>query len=176
MVRESVPGVAGVPMDSAGIPTDSAAIGAELRESELEDWAAALGRIAVDARLFVALYGPLGAGKSTLVRAACRGVGIDGPIPSPTFTLLNQYSTADGDPVSHVDLYRINTESELLALGWEELLESEHALFAEWAERADGHLPERRWDVVLGIPEDSSLRTVRVTPLGGAPEPAPAPC
>lgn len=146
-----------------------------LSESDLEAWAAKLGRMVVDARLFVALYGPLGAGKSTLVRAACRGVGVDGPIPSPTFTLLNQYSTPGGDQISHVDLYRIDTESELLDLGWEELLAAEHPIFVEWAERAAGYLPPRRWDVVLGIAEDPTLRTVRVTPIGAAPDP-PAPC
>jgi tRNA threonylcarbamoyladenosine biosynthesis protein TsaE len=147
-----------------------------LSESDLMAWAAKLGRTAVDARLFVALYGPLGAGKSTLVRAACRGVGVHGPIPSPTFTLLNQYSTPGGDPISHVDLYRIDTKSELLDLGWEELLAREHPIFVEWAERAAGYLPPRRWDVVLGIAEDPTLRTVRVTPIGAAPDPPPAQC
>jgi len=160
----------------SGESADAASSTGTLRQSELEAWAVELGRIAVDAGLFVALCGPLGAGKSTLVRAACRGLGIEGPIPSPTFTLLNQYSTPGGDPVSHVDLYRIDTESELLSLGWEELVAEEHAIFVEWAERAAGHLPPRRWDVVLGIAEDPTRRTVRVSPTGAAPDPPPVPC
>lgn len=168
-----------VPESGAGrarSPVDSASTGGTLSEPDLERWAAELGRIAVDARLFVALYGPLGAGKSTLVRAACRGVGVDGPIPSPTFTLINEHSTQGGDRISHVDLYRIETESQLLDLGWQDLLAGEHAIFVEWAERAAGHLPQRRWDVVLDIPENPNRRTVSVTPIGGAPDPAPAPC
>lgn len=169
MVSEPAPG-------PAGARAQPASTGGTLRESELAEWAADLGRVAVEARLFVALHGPLGAGKSTLVRAACRGLGVEGPIPSPTFTLINRYSTPAGEPISHVDLYRIDTEAELLDLGWEELLSEGHPIFVEWAERAAGHLPRRRWDVVLGIAEDPALRTVRVTPSGTAPDPPPIPC
>ena len=147
-----------------------------LSEPDLEEWAAKLGRTAVDARLFVALYGPLGAGKSTLVRAACRELGIDGPVPSPTFTLVNRYTTPSGEPISHVDLYRIEKKSELLDIGWEEMLREPHVVFVEWAERAAGHLPARRWDVVLGMGAGPDTRTVRLIPVGSAPDPPPAPC
>lgn len=146
-----------------------------LSESDFQEWAAEVGRAAVAGRLFVGLYGPLGAGKSTLVRAACRGVGIRGPIPSPTFTLLRQYATKSGDAISHLDLYRIDTEAALLDLGWEELLQHEHAVFVEWAERATGHLPRSRWDIALDFAEDPQFRTVRVTPTGAAPGPPPLP-
>lgn len=147
-----------------------------LDEPALEAWAAEIGRAAVDARLFVALYGPLGAGKSTVVRAACRGVGVPGPIPSPTFTLVNQYRAPAGDAILHVDLYRIGGEAELLALGWEEMLDAEQAMFVEWAERAAHLLPSRRWDLALGIGSDASTRTVRLTPVGSAPAPPAPPC
>lgn len=147
-----------------------------LDEPALEEWAAELGRTAVDAKLFVALYGPLGAGKSTVVRAACRGAGVAGPIPSPTFTLVNHYRTPAGDSIRHVDLYRIDDEGAVLALGWEEMLDAGEAMFVEWAERAIGLLPPRRWDLALEIGADPSTRTVRLTAVGPAPAPPPPPC
>jgi tRNA threonylcarbamoyladenosine biosynthesis protein TsaE len=146
---------------------------ATLSEPALAEWAADLGRLAVDRHLFVALYGPLGAGKSTLVRAACRGAGVVGPIPSPTYTLLNEYATPDGRVVSHVDLYRIDAEAELLDLGWEELLARGNAIFVEWAERATGHLPPDRLDIRLVIAPDPDLRSVQATAAGDAPAPPP---
>lgn len=158
-----------------GRPRSANCAEATLGEDQLEVWAGELGRVAVDSRLFVALYGPLGAGKSTLVRAACRGVGVAGPIPSPTFTLVNRYATPDGEAIGHVDLYRINGVSELLGLGWDEMLEAGDALFVEWAERAEGFLPDRRWDIVLGIGADPTTRTVSLTPRGSAPVPPPLP-
>ena len=80
----------------------------------------------------VLLQGELGAGKSTLARALIRGLGHTGPVPSPTYTLVEPYSLSKG-PVYHVDLYRIGSADELDYLGWDDL--SDGLLLVEWPER-----------------------------------------
>lgn len=141
----------------------------EPTEPQLEAWGRELGRMALEAGVFVCLYGDLGAGKSTLARAACRGAGVEGAIPSPTFTLVNLYVGAGGAPVRHADLYRIEDPKELTDMGWQDLVECEEVVFVEWADRAAGHLPEDRWDVRLDFPGDPSRRRVTGAARGSAP-------
>ncbi len=140
-----------------------------LTESDLKRWGRTLGRAAVGEKVFVALIGPLGAGKSTLARAALEGVGVAGPIPSPTYTLRHQYETADGCAIEHLDLYRIHSPTELTELGWDEILGSERCVFVEWADRAGDRLPLRRWDVRLEI--GASPETRRLTAISHADAP-----
>jgi tRNA threonylcarbamoyladenosine biosynthesis protein TsaE len=90
----------------------------------------------------VLLNGPLGAGKTTLVRGIAAGMGLGGaPVSSPTFVLIHDYEPPDaGTPaLIHVDAYRLTSEDELDTLGWERVLErvraGEAALVIEWAER-----------------------------------------
>ena len=81
----------------------------------------------------VLLSGELGAGKSTLARAFLRRLGVDGPVPSPTYTLIEPYD-CDGRRVTHLDLYRLADESELEFLDIREVLGS--TALIEWPERA----------------------------------------
>ncbi len=96
----------------------------------------------------IALDGPLGAGKTTLVRAAVAALGGEAEqVQSPTFTLLHQYHAQV--PVVHVDAYRLNGPASLAGLGFEELAEDSIA-FVEWAERVLPALPaDRLWRIVL---------------------------
>lgn len=145
-----------------------------LDEAGLASWGRALGEAALRARAFVALEGPLGAGKTTLVRAACEGAGCAGPVTSPTFALVQAYEGPAGR-VLHADLYRIDGPSQLPALGWEELVAGEEAVFVEWAGRAGAELPPDRWHVRLEIIEGGRARGVETRALGdAAPIPDPA--
>lgn len=95
----------------------------------------------------ILLQGELGAGKSTFARAMLRGLGHEGPVPSPTYTLVEPYDIA-GTPVYHVDLYRIGNEEELYYLGWDEL--DAGLRLVEWPERAPGLVDRADIRVSLG--------------------------
>ena len=97
--------------------------------------------------LCVGLRGPLGSGKTTWVRAALGGLGYAGRVPSPTYTLLEEY-TVNALTVVHLDLYRFNDPEELEFLGVRErFAESGVWIFAEWPERAPSLL--EKCDLVL---------------------------
>lgn len=86
----------------------------------------------------VALSGDLGAGKTTLARGVLEGLGYQGDIPSPSFTLVQLYELPDVRlPVWHVDLYRLSDPEEADELGLEEAL-IDGALLIEWPERLGG--------------------------------------
>ena len=108
----------------------------------------ALGR-ALAARLrpgdVVALYGDLGAGKTTLARGILRGLGFEGDVASPTFPIVLPYEQIDL-PVWHVDLYRIEDPAEIDELALDEALE-DGALLIEWPER----LGARLWPQTLKL-------------------------
>lgn len=91
------------------------------------------------AKAAVHLHGDLGAGKSTLARAMLRALGVEGPIRSPTYTLVERYRLADGEEALHLDLYRIGDPGELEFLG---IADIEPGLWlVEWPERGSGALP-----------------------------------
>ena len=148
---------------------------ATLTESGLEAWGRAIGASA-PTPVFLALDGPLGAGKSVLARAVARGAGVRGAVPSPTYNLVLAYDPSPGRRVVHMDLYRLDGPDEVLELGWDDLLADPRAVIVvEWAERAGAHLPRDRWSVrlapVAGRPE---LRRVEWQTVG-RPAPLPAP-
>lgn len=143
-------------------------------ESALEAWGGAIGAAAVGGEvglpLVLALRGELGAGKSVVARAVARGVGVAGPMPSPTYNLLFTYDGAGDVTVHHLDLYRIEDPDELWELGWRELAEGRRVVMVEWPERAESLMPADRWDVALApVPGAPLLRRVRVRRMGDAP-------
>ena len=94
-----------------------------------------------DSRVF-ALYGRMGAGKTTLIRELCRTLGVTGEVQSPTFSIINEYKTLSDDSVFHFDLYRINKIEELFDIGYEEYMYSGSYCFMEWPELAGDLLPD----------------------------------
>ena len=96
----------------------------------------------------VFLRGPLGAGKTTLVRGWLRALGYQGPVKSPTFTLIEPYEIDCGQ-ILHFDLYRIANPSEIEYIGMLEHLETSQLQFVEWPERGDDRLPNPDLDIQL---------------------------
>ena len=89
-----------------------------------------------------AFYGPMGSGKTTLIKAICSELGANSLVTSPTFSLVNEYNLNNGEVLYHFDLYRINSLEELYDLGYEEYFFSDNYVFIEWAEKAESLLPD----------------------------------
>lgn len=103
----------------------------------------------------VALNGPLGAGKTRLVRAIVAGLGGDPDVvSSPTFVLIHEYEARC--PVYHFDTYRLGNVEEFVELGVQELFEGEGVCLVEWAERVEEALPEERLTVRIEITGEES--------------------
>jgi len=103
----------------------------------------------------VALWGDLGAGKTTLARAILSALGVAEDVPSPTFTIVQSYDTPRL-AVSHYDLYRIKSARELDELGWDDALDTGLVL-VEWPERAPERLPPDTLHVRLSHEGDGRL-------------------
>lgn len=105
---------------------------------------------ACPAAAMIHLYGPLGAGKTTLVRGFLRAVGITGAIKSPTYTLVEPYAVA-GRQFYHFDLYRLEDPEALEMLGFRDYLDAGSVCLIEWPEQAGGLLPAADIDVRIEV-------------------------
>jgi tRNA threonylcarbamoyladenosine biosynthesis protein TsaE len=112
--------------------------------------ARAIGRTIAPSDLVI-LTGPLGSGKTFLVRAVCRELGLERRlrVTSPTFSLVHEYPSTP--PVVHADLYRLRTEEDVLALGLLEQRDQGKVLFVEWGERFVNALGGDAFVVALGV-------------------------
>jgi tRNA threonylcarbamoyladenosine biosynthesis protein TsaE len=106
----------------------------------------------------VALVGPLGAGKTHLVRAVAEGLGLrDGRVvSSPTFVLIQEYPARL--PVYHFDAYRLRGEAEFAELGAHEYFEGDGVCLVEWADRVRGCLPPEHLRIALTVTGENSRR------------------
>ena len=137
-----------------------------LKEAEMIRWGKAIGE-AARTPLFILLRGPLGAGKSVLARSIAHGAGVEGAVPSPTFNLIFRYPSSRGVQVVHMDLYRLSDPAELWELGWQELGGQDELVLVEWPDRAEGLLPQHRWEITLRpVSSDREARAVSVSRFG----------
>ena len=83
----------------------------------------------------VAMYGELGAGKTAFVRGMARGMGFDGRVSSPTFTIVNEYYGER--TLIHFDMYRLSSADELFDIGWEDYLARGAVCAVEWSENVE---------------------------------------
>ena len=110
----------------------------------LDDIEAAASSIvqSLDGYRKIAFSGEMGAGKTTIIQSICKVLGVEGIVSSPTFALINEYFTKEGESVYHFDLYRIEDISELYDMGYEDYFYSKAWCFIEWPEKAMELLPE----------------------------------
>jgi tRNA threonylcarbamoyladenosine biosynthesis protein TsaE len=125
-----------------------------------ESWAAEL----TGGEIF-ALHGVLGAGKTQLVKGLARGLGFEGDVTSPTFTLIHEY-LGGRLPIYHIDLYRVRSEKEAVDLGIEEYLPSDGITVIEWPDRIPSLLPPetRHWELQVVSLTERVIRDTSPTP------------
>ena len=114
----------------------------------------------------VLLQGEMGAGKSVLTRAAARGMGVEGPVPSPTFTILNIH---DGRKMKlyHFDLYRLEGEDALYEMGLDEYIPArDGASLIEWPQMAEEAMPSDHLAVDIRYAHDGEAREIALAPMG----------
>jgi tRNA threonylcarbamoyl adenosine modification protein YjeE len=140
------------------VPPRAARSRIALGRDDLIAWGEAFGR-AAHPPLVVTLAGELGAGKTTLAQAICRGFGVTEEVTSPTYALVHEYHARAGR-VFHLDLYRLKSPDELTNIGWDDVLAAHDALvLIEWPERAGAELPADHVPIDLEYaPDDDGVR------------------
>ena len=108
-----------------------------------------------DRKVF-AFYGHMGAGKTTFVKAVCEELGVEDVITSPTFAIINEYQSREGDIIYHFDFYRIKKLEEVYDMGYEDYFYSGALCFIEWPELIEDLLPEDAVKVNITEKEDGS--------------------
>jgi tRNA threonylcarbamoyladenosine biosynthesis protein TsaE len=120
--------------------------------SELDDVAKQLIRLAGDERVWL-FEGAMGAGKTTLIKKICKRLGVVSTVQSPTFSIVNEYTTEDGEELYHFDFYRLKEEEEALDIGIEEYLDSGNYCFLEWPAKIASLWPTSYFRVELTVEE-----------------------
>ncbi|MBC8527491.1 MAG: tRNA (adenosine(37)-N6)-threonylcarbamoyltransferase complex ATPase subunit type 1 TsaE [Candidatus Cloacimonetes bacterium] len=106
----------------------------------------------------VALYGPLGSGKTFFVRETAKCLGAGDLITSPSFVILNEYKT--NLPIYHFDFYRLKNEEEIANIGFTDFLNQKGIFFIEWPEKAEQMLPEEYYRIVFEILDKNSRKII----------------
>ena len=108
----------------------------------------------------IAFHAPMGAGKTTFIKALCNCLGVSSDtVSSPTFAIVNEYAAGSGDAIYHFDFYRITKEEEALDIGLYDYLDSGSLCLIEWPENIASLLPEETLMVDISVGDDGS-RTI----------------
>lgn len=108
-----------------------------------------------------AMFGPMGVGKTTFIKAVCEVLGVQDTITSPTFAIVNEYRTDSGEQIFHFDFYRIRKVEEAYDMGYEDYIYSGAVCFLEWPELIEELLPDDAVRVTLTEEEDGT-RTITI--------------
>ncbi len=110
-------------------------------------------------RIF-AFYGKMGAGKTTFIKSICKILGTEEIVTSPTFSIVNQYNTKNGENLFHFDFYRIKKTEEVMDIGYEDYFYSGSYCFIEWPEMIEELLPENFVYVKIEADEKGNERLI----------------
>ena len=110
----------------------------------------------------IAFYGAMGAGKTTLIKDLCHRMGVTDEVNSPTFAIVNEYVTLEGDSVYHFDFYRIKKLEEAYDIGYDNYFYSGCLCLIEWPELIEPLLPDRYLRVEIGPGKDDDSREVTI--------------
>lgn len=120
----------------------------------------------ITSNFVLTLSGNLGAGKTTLTREILRNLGVTGSIKSPTFTLVEPYQLANYT-LYHFDLYRFSDPEEWFDAGFDEYFTADQVSFIEWAEKAQGLIPQIDWQINIDFQHDIRELTINSLTLTG---------
>lgn len=109
-----------------------------------------------------AVHGEMGAGKTTFIHAVCENLQVVSPVTSPTYAIINEYKTAAGESIFHLDLYRLKDEEEALQAGVEDVLTGGNLCMIEWADRTPALLPDDCFHVHITV-KDENTRQLTIT-------------
>ncbi len=111
----------------------------------------------------VSLYGDLGSGKTQIVKGICLGLGVTQTVNSPTFIIVNEYSSGQFPEIFHFDLYRMKTQDEILNMGFLEYIDSGSVVLIEWPEHVEDILPEGTIKIHIShTVEDENTRWIKL--------------
>jgi len=118
--------------------------------SDLDEVAVEILEKASENRIFC-FHGEMGAGKTTLIKAICRKLGVRDEVQSPTFSIVNEYEDRTKTPIYHFDFYRLKNEEEAFDLGYEQYFFSGYFCFIEWPEKVEGLLDLKKADIFIKL-------------------------
>lgn len=116
--------------------------------------------IAKNPNKVILFHGQMGAGKTTFIKALSKALGVSEATSSPTFSLVNEYETANGEIVYHFDVYRLKDESEAYDMGIDEYLYSGEWCFIEWAEKIPSLIPSEHSTITLKVNNDGTRNLI----------------
>ncbi len=100
--------------------------------------------------------GQMGAGKTTLIKALCAHLGVTNHVQSPTFSIVNEYVTENGETLYHFDFYRLKNEIEAMDMGVEEYFDSGNYCFVEWPSKIENLWPLNYLSIEISVQTDGS--------------------
>lgn len=108
--------------------------------------------VAFNSKSMIWLFeGEMGAGKTTIIKAVCKELGVTDQVSSPTYSIVNEYINKDNSPIYHFDFYRLNNEEEALDIGIEEYFYSGNYCFIEWSSKIPSLIPKKYAKIEINL-------------------------